>query len=164
MLLHNDTAAFREIIQAASMKLGIKEKFIEKDYYVSLLLKNLAECNPNIVFKGGTSLSKCHKLIDRFSEDIDLAIPQEIDKMTEGMKRKLKKDVLSVIEKSNCVLINPNETRSRRDFNRYAVKYTSIYGEKIIAPIIFLETFIAIKAFPTVKLPINNFINSVLTR
>ena len=46
----------------------------QKDYYVTVLLKLLAEKIPFIVFKGGTSLSKCHKVIRRFSEDIDLTI------------------------------------------------------------------------------------------
>ena len=44
---------------------------IEKDYYVTLVLCELAKQVPDLLFKGGTSLSKCHKIIDRFSEDID---------------------------------------------------------------------------------------------
>lgn len=45
---------------------------MEKDYYLTLFLKSLVARQRGIVFKGGTSLSKCHKVIDRFSEDIDL--------------------------------------------------------------------------------------------
>ena len=51
---------------------------IEKDYYVTLVLKEIATRNPDIVFKGGTSLSKCYKIIDRFSEDIDLNIKEHL--------------------------------------------------------------------------------------
>lgn len=40
----------------------------------------------NIVFKGGTSLSKCHKAINRFSEDIDITIDTAI---SQGQKKKL---------------------------------------------------------------------------
>ena len=47
---------------------------IEKDYYVTMLLKLLSDKIPYIVFKGGTSLSKCYKVIKRFSEDIDITI------------------------------------------------------------------------------------------
>ena len=43
-----------------------------------MLLKLLAAANPEIVFKGGTSLSKCFHLIDRFSEDIDIAFTEHI--------------------------------------------------------------------------------------
>ncbi len=50
--------------------------FIEKDYWVTFVLKNLSqsEWRNRIVFKGGTSLSKAHRCMERFSEDIDLAL------------------------------------------------------------------------------------------
>lgn len=72
MNLHQNKTVFLEVIQATSDYMGIPEEFIEKDYFVSLLLKEIVTLNPNIVFKGGTSLSKCYKLISRFSEDIDI--------------------------------------------------------------------------------------------
>ncbi|MBP5421276.1 MAG: nucleotidyl transferase AbiEii/AbiGii toxin family protein [Paludibacteraceae bacterium] len=52
---------------------------IEKDFWVSMILKALFSLpvGKSIVFKGGTSLSKGWNLIDRFSEDIDLAIDRE---------------------------------------------------------------------------------------
>ena len=52
---------------------------IEKDFWVSMVLKALFSlpAGKSIVFKGGTSLSKGWNLIDRFSEDIDLAIDRE---------------------------------------------------------------------------------------
>ena len=66
-------------------------QIIEKDYYVTVLLKLLAEKIPFIVFKGGTSLSKCHKVIRRFSEDIDLTIDVSL---SQGQKKKVKKVLL----------------------------------------------------------------------
>jgi len=55
---------------------GLPSAAIEKDWWVTLVLKAIfnLEFAEHIVFKGGTSLSKGWKLIDRFSEDIDLAI------------------------------------------------------------------------------------------
>ncbi|HLF94332.1 MAG TPA: nucleotidyl transferase AbiEii/AbiGii toxin family protein [Planctomycetota bacterium] len=53
---------------------------VEKDYWVCWLLKQLftiPEYDGWLVFKGGTSLSKCFNLIRRFSEDIDLAVDFE---------------------------------------------------------------------------------------
>lgn len=47
---------------------------LDKDYYVTMILRELSERQNFIVFKGGTSLSKCHKAIKRFSEDIDITI------------------------------------------------------------------------------------------
>lgn len=65
-----------EIFNQASIKTGIPAYAVEKDWWVHLVLKTLfdMEIGNYLVFKGGTSLSKAWKLIDRFSEDIDLAI------------------------------------------------------------------------------------------
>jgi len=60
-----------------SAKLGITEAVIEKDYWVSFVLDYLfhaSKWKETFAFKGGTSLSKCFKLIERFSEDIDLIL------------------------------------------------------------------------------------------
>jgi len=69
MLLHKDKDAFQELVIATASDLGLENFQVEKDYYVSLFLKELAkrESNISIVFKGGTSLSKCYSIIDRFS-------------------------------------------------------------------------------------------------
>lgn len=72
--LHSDREQFRDAIDLAYEQTGVMVQAIEKDYYVTMLLRLLAQKMPYIVFKGGTSLSKCHKVIRRFSEDIDITI------------------------------------------------------------------------------------------
>lgn len=72
--LHNDKEQFQDAISLTYEQTGIMTQAIEKDYYVTMLLHLLSEKIPYIVFKGGTSLSKCHKIIQRFSEDIDITI------------------------------------------------------------------------------------------
>ncbi|MBR4344087.1 MAG: nucleotidyl transferase AbiEii/AbiGii toxin family protein [Lachnospiraceae bacterium] len=72
--LHNNKEDFYDAINMAAEKYGIIPSAIEKDYYVTLILKELSKSLEFVVFKGGTSLSKCHKVIKRFSEDIDIAI------------------------------------------------------------------------------------------
>ena len=74
MYLHNDLELFKDVIRATSVAQNDRDfAVIEKDYYVTMILKQLAANAPDGVFKGGTSLSKCHKIIDRFSEDIDIS-------------------------------------------------------------------------------------------
>ena len=66
-----------QVIRNASHKLGVHESILEKDYWVCFTLNYLfSSCkwNEAFTFKGGTSLSKCFNLIDRFSEDIDLIL------------------------------------------------------------------------------------------
>jgi len=60
--------------------MGVPAIIIEKDFWVCWTLKHLFEITeiaPYLTFKGGTSLSKVYKLINRFSEDIDLSIKKD---------------------------------------------------------------------------------------
>ncbi len=57
---------------------GIATQLIEKDYYVTEALRTMANrWESQVIFKGGTSLSKGWQLIDRFSEDIDLFLNKQ---------------------------------------------------------------------------------------
>lgn len=57
-------------------KTGLLEPIIEKDYWVVWLLELLfsGPYADQLTFKGGTSLSKAYKVVNRFSEDVDLII------------------------------------------------------------------------------------------
>ena len=69
-----------DILDRVSNELNIRQReVIEKDWWVTAVLRamfSLPYAN-HLSFKGGTSLSKCWHLIDRFSEDIDIAIDRE---------------------------------------------------------------------------------------
>jgi len=69
----------RGLIENITYTAGIQQKALEKDWWVTLTLKALFTCKykEHLIFKGGTSLSKCWKLIERFSEDIDIALAPE---------------------------------------------------------------------------------------
>lgn len=89
MNLHKNKKEFYETILVVSDRLKTSPEIIEKDYYVTLFLERLSKRVPNIIFKGGTSLSKCHKVINRFSEDIELTL--SVDNQTQSHKKKFKK-------------------------------------------------------------------------
>lgn len=61
-------------IDETAFRSGRQASAIEKDWWVTLTLKALFTMPEakHLVFKGGTSLSKCWKLVQRFSEDIDI--------------------------------------------------------------------------------------------
>lgn len=67
------------IFNAIAAEKGMKAFAVEKDWWVSRTLEIIFKMDiaKHLVFKGGTSLSKAWKLINRFSEDIDLAIDKE---------------------------------------------------------------------------------------
>ena len=93
MNLHKNTQDFQNAIQATSEFLGIRDIFIEKDYWVTYILKQLSksEFKDEVVFKGGTSLSKAYDVISRFSEDVDLVLIGRNGLSGNQIKAKIKK-------------------------------------------------------------------------
>ncbi len=69
--LHNDSE-FSQLLSIAATNAGLDVELVEKDYWVTHVLWWLQHTQFGIDFKGGTSLSKCFGLIQRFSEDIDV--------------------------------------------------------------------------------------------
>lgn len=70
----------RQLCEAAGDALGLDTQSVEKDFWVCWVLRELfvlPKSGPHLTFKGGTSLSKGWKLIERFSEDIDAVIDRE---------------------------------------------------------------------------------------
>ena len=64
------------VVEQTALERGLSKQIIEKDLWVSTLLEIIFSLPfaDKLVFKGGTSLSKVWGVIDRFSEDIDLAV------------------------------------------------------------------------------------------
>lgn len=160
-MLHSNPDLFRQIILRASQSTGIKPAIIEKDYYVTAFLKEIVKLQQNIVFKGGTSLSKCYKLIDRFSEDIDLNIDTE-NGPTEGQRRRLKESIVAVIENFGFVLTNPDNVRSRRSYNKYIVDYPTVFDGEYLKENLIVETSVYIRAYPTNQMTASSIIYDFL--
>ena len=67
------------IIRRIHAATGLSPQIVEKDWWITTVLRSLFSLPyaKNLSFKGGTSLSKCWSLIERFSEDIDIAVTRE---------------------------------------------------------------------------------------
>lgn len=168
MNLHTqDDSLFNELIYNTAATFGLEEYQVEKDYYVSLLLKKIAEVSPEIVFKGGTSLSKCYDVIKRFSEDIDLNIRVD-ERISRTQKKKLKEGILAAIESVEMKFLNDIvepvvENKSNWDFNKYLVGYSKAQeGETFMINHIIVETNVTYRAFPCEELNVSNYITKYL--
>lgn len=159
--LHNDKEQFSDAINLTAYQTGVMAQAVEKDYYVSLILRKLAQRIPFIVFKGGTSLSKCHGVIKRFSEDIDITIDTEI---TQGQKQRVKGAIVEIAAELDMVVTNLNETHSRRDYNRYIIAYSSVLptASDAVQSAVLLETSFKTVSFPTVELPVRSYIGTMM--
>lgn len=165
MNLHHDKEAFTELIIGAANELAIPTNVIEKDYYVTITLKALSEKTNDLVFKGGTSLTKCYQLLDRFSEDIDLSYTAESGMPGESRKKQLKKNIVCTMEEFGFPINNLDTTRSRRDYNCYRASYPSVYEQNgILKPELVIETYVAMLPFPTKKRMVDNYIYRFLNK
>jgi predicted nucleotidyltransferase component of viral defense system len=92
MNLHTNNQLFQDAVIAAAQQLNIREIYIEKDYWVTVALHSIfhSQVADDAVFKGGTALSKCHKLIERFSEDVDMVVFNIKGESGNQLKNKLK--------------------------------------------------------------------------
>jgi hypothetical protein len=77
--LHNHKQ-FPELIRIVAEQKGIDPALVEKDYWIMHSLYGLQKLGLTFQLKGGTSLSKGFKIIDRFSEDIDIHIDPPADR------------------------------------------------------------------------------------
>jgi len=164
MYLHKENRElFRDAILLTSERLNVSEDIVEKDYYVTLILQKLAVIDYPVVFKGGTSLSKAYKLIDRFSEDIDITFTEHLG---EARRKKLKYNVLKPIsEELGLEIKNFDSIESDRDLNHYDFHYESVVGDRVSNPIpvyVKLETALKSYAFPTEEQMIGNYMLEAL--
>ena len=154
--LHENKEEFKNAVLFAADQNRLTPATVEKDYYVTFILKGLKERLPFIVFKGGTSLSKCHKVIKRFSEDIDVTIDT---KLPQGQMGKVKDAIKEVAEELGITSPNIDETRSRRSYNKYLLAYETVTDKlnEDLQPMVILETSFAEVSFPTVMMPVHSY-------
>ena len=89
-----------DILNSVATTTGLPNVAIEKDWWVTMVLHALfsCECAPHILFKGGTSLSKAWNIIERFSEDIDIAI----DRTFFGFEGELRRKQITNLRRASC--------------------------------------------------------------
>ena len=106
-------------------------------------------------------MSKCHKVIKRFSEDIDVTIDT---KLSQSQMGRVKRTIKEVAETLKLTVPNLDETRSRRSYNRYLMTYEPAI-EKLdddLQAAVILETSYSEVAFPTVMLPVHSYIGDMM--
>ena len=159
--LHENREEFTNAVNLASEYFHVLPIIAEKDYYVTMILRELSERQNFVVFKGGTSLSKCHKAIKRFSEDIDITIDA---KLSQGQMKKLKEVIKDIAERLGLSIPNIDETRSRRSYNRYILEYQSVLSEPsdAVQTAVLMETSFAEISFPTEILPVHSYIGDMM--
>lgn len=164
--LYLEPELFTDLVHATSDALAIPVQLIEKDYYISAILRLLSKSAyaPQIVFKGGTSLSKAYQLINRFSEDVDFAV------ISEQMSGNQVKTLLShLIKEVTAGLVEDKEFPDISKGSKYR-KQAFLYDTKIeldantnpIPARIIVEISAFANPFPNEKRMIEPFVTTFL--
>lgn len=164
MTYHN-TRDFADAIEATAQYFNMNPVFIEKDYWVTFVLKNLSNSSERTktVFKGETSLSKVYNCIHRFSEDVDLAIISK-----PGQSQQQIKDQMKAVEKASSIGLTlledpPPVKRGKNRFSNY--RYRTIFSEGylVVAPYIRLEISAFTNPAPYEEAGIQSYVGKYLT-
>lgn len=151
---------FIDLIKEASKFYDIDTSFTEKDYWVISLLKDIMYEIPDLVFKGGTSLSKCHHIINRFSEDIDISYKDK--QPGESARSRINHKVRDVIANFGLTISNLEQTRSKRIFNRNVIPYESYFINTSVSKNIVVEMAFQTPCFPYEIKKVQTFIGQYL--
>ena len=162
---HEDFAA---LITAAAAETELPEQFVEKDYWITEILRVVAATLPDrAIFKGGTSLSKGWNLLDRFSEDIDLFVNPRVEPALVSKRavnrtlKKLNQDTQAV---PGLTFVKADSRTiggfGRMDTFRYESRYPPVDG---FPPTVRLEPSVQSGDQPTEIVPISSVVGRVLT-
>lgn len=157
---------FEQAVVQTAAALGLSEQFVEKDYYVTEILRVIVDHLGNkAMFKGGTSLSKGWGLITRFSEDIDLFVnPDKFDPPPgkNKMDKILKELAKAVADHPALTWLDEGETfggLGREDYFEYATHFDALPG---IRSVVRLEPGVQSGTFPTEVVPITSLVGQFL--
>ena len=154
----------KEIFERISASVGRDVALLEKDYYVVQVIKKLSELqfdNGRLLFGGGTSLFKGHKVINRFSEDIDFRFVSEAP-LNRNQKSKIKHKITEFLEALPDFTFH--ETPRAQNGNTkidYRLKYPQADSSPRdgLRPYIRLEVFFAGVNYPAVSRSIGSLYN-----
>ena len=144
---------WKEIIEAVARECKRAELMVEKDTVQSMFLLELSKIDLPFVFKGGTSLSKAYNRIDRFSEDIDLSMNR---KPMQTERKASKEHIVEIAKSLGMELTNPDQIKSRHDYNMYVFSYDSLFASKPME--IIVETSYYQTVYPVEKHEVGSFV------
>jgi len=165
MKLHSNIQDFMELIRLTATHFKILPEFIEKDYWITLILSRLSQSShaSSVVFKGGTSLTKGYRIINRFSEDIDIALLDE--RLTgSALKTKIRK-IEKAITADLKEIEEPGVTRKGSVYRKSLFQYPSNTNSRLINNIskrIIVEINSFANPYPFVQQEITSFIAEFL--
>jgi len=169
MNLHENKKLFIDAVLAAAEYLDIKPIYIEKDYWITRSLRLMAQNNnaDKAIFKGGTSLSKAHKIGNRFSEDIDIAI-SDADTLSGNQLKILIKRIAKEMTIGLNEITVPGVTSKGSRYYKAMYAYPNVLGRAIKEAVNIGQLLVEINSFanpyPYERKTIESFITDFFLR
>lgn len=165
MRLEQQPELLADAIRATSEYYHIVPVYIEKDYWISKILQQLSRSiyANHTVFKGGTSLSKGYGLINRFSEDVDVAVlTGDLNgNQIKTLISKVCKEMTKGLQEQDVPELTSKGSRYRKALYQYPASVNeSLYG--MVANRVIVEINSFANPYPYVKRQIKSFITSYL--
>ncbi len=134
MKLHENITLFRQAVQFTADQMKIAAIYVEKDYWVTYALFTIFnnDIGKDTVFKGGTALSKCYNIIERFSEDLDLVVLRREGELNNQLTNKIKKIgkvVSEVLPEVEIAELTHKMGMNRKTAHTYAKTFKGNYGQ-----------------------------------
>jgi predicted nucleotidyltransferase component of viral defense system len=156
-----------ETVNDIAAELGIDPALVEKDWYSIRVLKYIAEMMDDditAIFSGGTSLSKGHGLIKRFSEDLDFRAKYNFSDEGRQIKRThraFRKKIGDILSAAEGVAYNQVKLDAGSNYFKFPLAYTRQFGDSdALRPQLQIEfSFTQPRLAPVIK-PISSFIAS----
>jgi len=167
MKLHLDKQLFRDAITVTAQQLYMLPIYVEKDYWVTYALYTIFnnEIGKEIIFKGGTALSKCYSLINRFSEDVDLVVLRRVGETDAKLKSKIRticKVVEAHLPEVEIEGLTHKMGMNRKTAHSYTKEFQGEYGQ--IRDVIVIEaTWLGYYEPYSIRL-INSFIGDMMLK
>jgi predicted nucleotidyltransferase component of viral defense system len=92
-MLHSDKAEFLKVLERTSAQTGFPLRLLEKDYYITIVLSEIDKLSNDLIFKGGTCLSKIYYSYYRLSEDMDFTLRLPDENATRTARREAIKSI-----------------------------------------------------------------------
>src|SRR5690554_3005126 len=167
MKLHSDIELFKEAVEITADLMKIKPIYVEKDYWVTYALYNIFknEIGKETIFKGGTALSKCFGLIQRFSEDVDLVVLRNENETGNQLKTKIKKIskcVSNALPEIEIDGITNKVGMIRKTAHNYPRVFTGHFGQ--VRDIIIVESTWLGNFEPYTKANVSSFIYEMMLK
>lgn len=165
-----DASKYKDAIEDTRDFLNIQASVVEKDLYTTSVINIIAPIENEyfqLVFAGGTCLSKAHKVIKRMSEDIDFKVERKAttnnfghDALETKLREFRRHEILATLKNAGITITDKQiVTSNHGKYMRTTIDYQSMYsGAKGLRPHVLVEFTLSNPKLDTSRLPIKSLI------